>query len=106
AIASEAGLKVVPKLREGRPAKPVTLRPGMIGVTFKEPDQFTMGCTIDTIAPETPADRIGLKAGDNIVEADGKPVFNQAQLFHQLRSKYEGETISLKVKRGDKIEEF
>ena len=106
AIPLEDVMKVVPKLKEGTPDKPVTLRPGMIGITFREPDQFTMGCTIDTIAPETPADKVGLKVGDNIVEADGKPVLNQAQLFHQLRPKYEGEQISLKVKRGDKVEEF
>jgi serine protease Do len=106
AIPLEDVMKVVPKLKEGTPDKPVTLRPGMIGITFREPDQFTMGCTIDTIAPDTPADKVGLKVGDNIVEADGKPVLNQAQLFHQLRAKYEGEQISLKVKRGDKVEEF
>jgi len=106
AVPLEDVMKVVPKLKEGTPEKPVTLRPGMIGITFKEPDQFTMGCTVDTVAPETPADKIGLKPGDNVIEADGKPVLNQAQLFHQLRPKYEGELISLKVKRGDKIEEY
>ena len=31
---------------------------------------------------------------------------NQAQLLHLLRPKYEGELISLKVKRGDKFEEY
>ncbi len=106
AIPFEDVLKVVPKLKQGTPEKPVTLNAGLIGVTFREPDQFTMGCTIDTIMPQTPADKVGLKPGDNIVEADGKPVLNQAQLLHCLRPKYEGELVSLKVKRGDKIEEF
>jgi S1-C subfamily serine protease len=106
AIPFEDVLRVVPKLKEGTPDKPVTLHAGLLGVTFREPDQFTMGCTVNTVAPLTPADKVGLKVGDNIVEAEGKPVLNQAQLLHILRPKYEGEIISLKVKRGDKIEEF
>jgi S1-C subfamily serine protease len=106
AVPLEDVMRVVPKLKEGTPEKPVTLRPGLMGITFREPDQYTMGITVDTIAPETPADKIGMKVGDNIVEAEGKPVLNQAQLLHLLRPKYEGDTISIKVKRGDKIEEY
>lgn len=106
AVPFEDVLKVVPKLKEGTPEKPVTLKAGLLGVTFREPDHYSPGCTIDTVAPETPADKAKLKPGDNIIEADGKPVLNQAQLFHHLRPKYEGDAISLKVKRGDKVEEF
>jgi len=106
AIPFEDVLKVVPRLKEGTPEKPVTLKAGLLGVTFREPDHYTPGCTIDTVAPETPADKAGLKPGDNIIEVEGKPVLNQAQLFHQLRPKYEGEEISLKVKRGDKGVDF
>src|SRR3954470_5365557 len=106
AVPFEDVLRVVPKLKAGTPDKPVTLKAGMLGITFREPDQFSTGCTIDTVAPNTPADTVGLKPGDNVVEADGKPVLNQAQLLHTLRPKYEGEKVSLKVKRGDKVEEF
>lgn len=106
AVPFEDVLKVVPKLKAGTADRPVTLKAGMLGVTFREPDQFTMGCTIDTVTPNMPADTIGLKPGDNVIEADDKPILNQAQLLHTLRPKYEGETVSLKVKRGDKVEEF
>lgn len=106
AVPFEDVMKVVPKLKEGTPEKPVTLHAGLIGITFREADQFSMGCTIDTVMPQTPADKVGLKPGDNIIEAEGKAVFNQAQLLHLLRPKYEGETVSIKVKRGDKVEEF
>ncbi len=103
AIPLEDVMRVVPKLKAGTPEKPVTLRAGMIGVTFKEVDDYAPGCTVDTIAPETPADKVGLKAGDNLIEIDGKPVLNRAQVFHQLRPKYEGDAISFRIKRGDKI---
>jgi S1-C subfamily serine protease/predicted esterase len=106
AVPLEDVMKVVPKLKAGTPDKPVTLHAGLLGITFREPDPYTMGCTIDTVAPETPADKIGLKPGDNVVEAEGKAIMNQAQLLHTLRPKYEGETISLKVKRGDKYEDY
>jgi S1-C subfamily serine protease/dienelactone hydrolase len=106
AIPFEDVLRVVPKLKEGTPDKPVTLQAGLLGVTFREADHFAMGCTVDTVAPDTPADKIGLKPGDNIVEIDGQAIRNQAQLFHRLRPRYEGDSVSLKVKRGDKYEEF
>lgn len=106
AVPFEDVMRVVPKLKEGTADKPVTLKAGLLGVTFREPDHYTPGCTIDTIAPTTPAEKAGLKPGDNVVEADGKPILNQAQLLHTLRPKYEGDLVSLKVKRGDKVEEF
>ena len=86
AVPLEDVFKVVPKLKEGTPDKPVTLHAGLLGVTFREADQYTMGCTIDTIAPLTPADRVGLKAGDNIVEAEGKAVLNQRRFCTSGRS--------------------
>src|SRR5262245_6051161 len=99
-------MRVVPKLKAGTPEKQVTLNAGLLGITFREADQFAMGCTVDTVAPDTPADTIGLKPGDNFVEADGKPIFNQAQFLHVIRPKYEGDTVTLKVKRGDKTVDF
>jgi serine protease Do len=106
AVPFEDVLRVVPKFKEGTPEKPVTLNAGLLGVTFREPDQYSAGCTIDTVAPGTPAEKVGLKPGDNFVEVDGKPVLNQAQFLHSVRPKYEGDLVSVKVKRGDKVEEF
>src|SRR5439155_610295 len=42
AIPFEDVLRVVPQLKAGTPEKPINLKPGMIGVTFREPDQFSM----------------------------------------------------------------
>jgi serine protease Do len=47
-----------------------------------------------------------LQPGDEIIEADGKPVRWQLQLRHVLGPKYDFDTVSLKVKRGDKVLEF
>ena len=104
---SKTSCKVVPKLKAGTPGQAGhTERPGCSASLSASRTSTRWAAPIDTVAPDTPADKVGLKPGDNIVEADGKPVLNQAQLLHVLRPKYEGETVSLKVKRGDKVEEF
>jgi serine protease Do len=61
AVPLEDVFKVLPKMKEGTPEKPVTLRAGMLGVTFREPDFYTMGVTVDVITPESPAEKAGLK---------------------------------------------
>ena len=106
AVPLEDIFKVLPKMKEGTPEKPVTLRGGMLGITFREPDFYTLGITVDTVSPESPAEKAGMKPGDLILEIDGKPVKNQAQFMHNFRPKYEGELVSLTVKRGDKQESF
>jgi serine protease Do len=102
AIPLEDILAVVPKLKQGTPEKPVTLRGGLLGITPKNPDTYGPLPIIGTVAPESAASKIGLKPDDQILEIDGKPTLNQAQVLHLLKPKYEGDTISLKVKRGDK----
>jgi serine protease Do len=95
--------RMLPKMKAGTPEKPVTLRAGMIGITFRDADQYAPDSTVDVVSPDSPADKAGLKTGDIFVEVDGQPVRNQAQVMHQLRPKYEGDKIRLKLKRGDKL---
>lgn len=106
AIPLEDILRMVPKLKEGTPEKPVILRAGVLGITFREPDHYIETVTINTVSPDSPAEKAGLLAGDAILEIDGKVINNQAQFLHSLRPKYEGDTVSLKVKRGDKTQDF
>src|SRR5262249_18196788 len=49
----------------------------------------------------SPAQQAGLKDGDAIIELDGRPVRRQAQIRHAMGSKYAGETVAIRVKRGD-----
>ncbi len=95
AISLEDINRILPRLKEGKDVKK-----GMLGVTMRSRDIYADEPVVATISPGSAAERVELKAGDLIKEIDGKEVYNYAQVLHQLGSKYEGDSVSLKVKRG------
>jgi S1-C subfamily serine protease len=97
---------VLARLKAGTPEKPVVLDRGLLGVTPQVTDEYSQPPKIATVAPESAADKGGIKAGDVIVEIDGKPIYNYAQVRHALGSKYDGDVVTVKVKRGDEEKVF
>ncbi|CAN5676584.1 hypothetical protein BH20ACI4_BH20ACI4_19510 [soil metagenome] len=63
------------------------------------------GLLINEVRADSPAAKAGLKAGDVIVEADGKKVENNADLIKTLNEKKEG-TISITVIRDKNRQTF
>lgn len=51
------------------------------------------GVLINSVLEDSPASRAGLRAGDVIIETDGKPVENQLELSRTVAAKIEGEVI-------------
>jgi C-terminal processing protease CtpA/Prc len=51
------------------------------------------GMLINEIIDDSPAAKVGLKAGDVIVELDGKQITNQLELTRALMAKKEGEVL-------------
>lgn len=88
---------VLPRLKEGK-----TLRKGRIGVIMKNEDPMMTESEVTSVTLESPASKLGMQPGDKIVAVDGKAIKNQAQFLHAMGPKYEGDTVSLKVKRGEK----
>jgi len=88
-------LAVLPRLRQG-----TDLRKGLLGIRLESGGDQAEPKLVD-VAPESAAQKAGLQKDDLILEIDGVPVNSQAQLQHKLGSKYEGDTIALKIKRGD-----
>jgi len=94
AVPLEDVLRVLPALREGR-----TLVPGILGVGYASRDPFTAPATVATCRTGSPAARAGLRTGDTIVAADGRPVSRIAEVRNVLAPKYAGDTVELVVER-------
>jgi serine protease Do len=97
AIPMEDVLAVLPRLKEGK-----DLHKGLLGVRLNTPDLFSTAPVIGQVTPGSAAAKAGLKPGDILTEIDGHPVVRMAQILHVLGPKYEGDTVSLKYKRGGK----
>jgi tetratricopeptide (TPR) repeat protein len=68
-----------------------------LGVGLQDTDE---GLTVETVAPESPAEKAGLKEGDIIVEFDGKKIDSREDLLDTLSKKSPGDKVVLKLKRG------
>jgi S1-C subfamily serine protease/predicted esterase len=90
-------LRVLPRLKQGQ-----DLRRGLLGITPQSTDLYSAPPTIGSVLPDSAAARAGLQVGDVILEINGKPVPHYSALQHLLGPLYEGDTIRLKVRRGDK----
>jgi S1-C subfamily serine protease len=106
AIPLEDILHVLPKLKTGTADKPFVLNRGMLGITVQSPDIYGPPPKIATVAPESTAAKAGIQVNDVIIEIDGKPVHNQAQVLHALGGKYDGDTVTVKVQRGSEEKTF
>jgi len=98
AIPLEDILAVVPRLKEGK-----DIGRGMLGFTPKQPEEmYNVRVVVATVAPQSAAEKIGLKAGDTITKVDGKIIDNFSELMHTLGPKYQGDTIDLAIERDGK----
>jgi serine protease Do len=78
------------------------LKPGLLGVTFKEAGVLAGAPVIDRVRPTSPADKAGIVSGDLITAVDGTPVDRIPALQHQLGPHYAGDTVALSLRREDK----
>ncbi len=68
------------------------------------PDMATVdgkGLRLSGVRPGSPADVAGLKAGDTIVEFDGKVITDLYTYTDALRSRQPGDSVTIVVQRGD-----
>lgn len=93
AIPLEDILRSLPRLRQG------DLHSGLLGIYPTSNDMFSTVVTIGKVAWRSPAENAGLRPGDVVIGADGKPVRRLAEFFHAMGTKYVGETLELQVRR-------
>lgn len=81
------------------------LHPGLLGVSLKAGDIYSLPAEIGACQAGSPAYKAGIKAGDTIVEIDGTPIQRQSQLKHALGPRYAGDKVHVVFTRGkDKVE--
>jgi S1-C subfamily serine protease/predicted esterase len=78
------------------------LKRGLLGVGLPSPFDYGAKPIVGVVSPQSAAAKAGIQPGDEIIEIEGKPVERVAQLLHLIGGKYEGDTVSLKVKRAGK----
>jgi len=101
AIPLEDIMRVLPRLKAGH-----DLGRGLLGFVAKNPDIYGAAPAIGSILPHSTADQAGLKPGDVFTEINGRPITRQAQVMHELGKLYEGDTISVKIRRSNQLLSF
>jgi len=94
-------LRVADRLKAGE-----TLKAGRLGILYPDRGLLTGEVKIDKVRRRSPADLAGLKADDVVVGLDGKDVDRAATLKQLLGPKYGGDSVVIKVRRGDETLEM
>jgi len=97
AVPMEDVLQAVERLKKGK-----DLHRGLMGITFKGRGVLGGEPVIARVRGNSPAEQAGLKAGDRIVEVDGKTITRQTGVKYALGPKYAGEVVAVTVKRDGK----
>jgi len=71
-----------------------------LGVSLRDPQTAGSGAVVAELASGSPASTAGLRAGDLIVEFDGKPVKSPNQLAEIVADTPAGRTVKLKIVRN------
>ncbi|MGI9197323.1 MAG: S1C family serine protease [Candidatus Nanopelagicales bacterium] len=64
------------------------------------------GALINTVTPDGPAARAGVRPGDVVVKADGRPVANADEMVVAIRNHAPGETLEITVRRDGASRDF
>lgn len=86
--------RVLPRLMKGE-----NLDPGVVGISLKGPNLYTGQPIIAACRPKSPATAGGLRAGDQIVEIDGRAVTRAAEVRQEIGRCYAGDKMRLTVLR-------
>lgn len=84
----------------GKGPKPFAAFLGAVGTNVNDKPVVTQ------LLPECPAEKAGMKVGDQLISVEDKPIQHFDQLLDALREKKIGAKIAIKVKRGEEEKSF
>lgn len=73
---------------------------GYLGVALGDRSDGGTGAVVTQIAPDSPAEKSGLKVDDVILEVNDTPITGQGALIGVIRDSKPGDTVSMRVIRG------
>ncbi|MFK7769270.1 MAG: trypsin-like peptidase domain-containing protein [Mariniblastus sp.] len=76
-----------------------TLRRGLAGISLAGTDTYADAAIVAICRATSPAGKIGIQAGDKIVEVNGRRIKRQSEMKHALGPLYEGDDVSIVVER-------
>jgi serine protease Do len=82
------------------------LNPGMSGISIAGPNLYTGEPIIAACRKGGPADAAGIRAGDRIVEIDGRKIHRAAEVREAIGRRYSGETMHVVVMRDNAAQAF
>ena len=98
--------KVVADLRQFGTVQRALLGIRMLDITQQVKDQLSLesmeGVYVGEVISGSAADKAGMKAGDVIVQVDGRPINASSQLQEQIGRKNPGDQITILVRRGQR----
>ena len=97
AIPSDVILTKLERLKSG-----TDIKRGLIGIASKTKDPYDDGTEIAAVRKRSPAEASGIKAGDEVIEIDGKTVRRHQEIKQALGRYDAGETIRIKLRRDGK----
>src|SRR5262249_55073645 len=97
AIPMEDVINILPRLKKEK-----ELRKGLLGITVQGGDLYGATPVVAAVAHGSVAQHAGIKPGDAIVAINGMAVGREAQASHILGTLYEGDAVSVRVRRDGK----
>lgn len=88
------------------PAAPKTVeeeKPAFLGVHYEISRTTTTGSYVTSVEPNTPAAKVGIRSGDIITKADGKPLLVLDDLVRVISTKNAGDKVVLTINRAGRI---
>ncbi|MFM8265889.1 MAG: S1C family serine protease [Acidimicrobiia bacterium] len=102
AISVDEVLAVLEQLREQ--AAGTAREEGFLGVSLAQRSDGGVGSIIETVQPDSPAQKAGIEVGDVVLAVDGEPVNGQAGLVAAIRDRSPGDTITIDLVRdGERV---